>query len=58
MFKNFKTKIYFIKNLSHLFKVLRLKFKKIKFKKFKNLDFLKVFNNLDFKKLKKLNLLN
>jgi hypothetical protein len=30
MFKNFKTKIYFIKNLSYLFKVSELKFKKNK----------------------------
>jgi hypothetical protein len=30
MFKNFKTKIYFIKNLSRLFKVSGLKFKEDK----------------------------
>jgi hypothetical protein len=30
MFKNFKAKIYFVKNLSRLFKVLGLKFKKDK----------------------------
>jgi hypothetical protein len=30
MFKNFKAKIYFVKNLSRLFKVLRSKFKEDK----------------------------
>jgi hypothetical protein len=38
MFKIFGIKIYFIRNLSHLFKVSGSKFKEVKFKEYKSLD--------------------